>query len=57
MSIAEANMGEARLAVIDGAECLDSDSLSAIAKEAEERDIQLIMFRVSEDAELTIEDI
>lgn len=57
MAIAEANMGEARLAVIDGAECLDSDSLSAIAKEAEERDIQLIMFRVSEDAELTIEDI
>lgn len=57
MSIAEANMGEARFAVIDGAECLDSDSLSAIAKEAEERDIQLIMFRVSEDAELTIEDI
>lgn len=55
MAIAEANMGEARLAVIDGAECLDSDSLSAIAKEAEERDIQLIMFRVSEDAELTIE--
>jgi DNA repair ATPase RecN len=57
MAIAEANMGEARFAVIDGAECLDSDSLSAIAKEAEERDIQLIMFRVSEDAELTIEDI
>lgn len=57
MSIAEANMGDARLAVIDGAECLDNDSLSAIAKEAEERDIQLIMFRVSEDAELTIEDI
>jgi chromosome segregation ATPase len=57
MSIAEANMGEARLAVIDGAECLDSDSLSAIAKEAEERDIQLIMFRVSEDAELTIEEM
>lgn len=57
MAIAEANMGEARLAVIDGAECLDNDSLSAIAKEAEERDIQLIMFRVSEDAELTIEDI
>lgn len=55
MAIAEANMGEARLAVIDGAECLDNDSLSAIAKEAEERDIQLIMFRVSEDAELTIE--
>lgn len=55
MAIAEANMGEARFAVIDGAECLDSDSLSAIAKEAEERDIQLIMFRVSEDAELTIE--
>lgn len=57
MSIAEVNMGEARFAVIDGAECLDSDSLSAIAKEAEERDIQLIMFRVSEDAELIIEDI
>lgn len=53
MAIAEANLGNARFVVVDGAECLDEETLKLIAEEAIKMDIQLLVFAVSEDNVLT----
>lgn len=55
VDLAIMNCGQARFAVVDGAECLDSETLDLLSKKAYEEDLQLLMFAVSDDPELKTE--
>ena len=57
VAIAELNLGKARFAVIDGAECLDSESLELLATEATAKDIQLLVFAVGEESSLSFHEV
>jgi hypothetical protein len=47
------NVGKAKFAVVDGAECLDAETLDLLAKEASASGIQLLLFSVSNDNKLS----
>lgn len=55
MIIAEKNLGKARFVAVDGAEALDHETLGMISDEAMARDIQLLMFSVSDAKQLVQE--
>lgn len=52
VELAALNVGQARFCAIDGAECLDSQSLEYLVEEAKKKDLQLLLFSVV-DGELT----
>lgn len=57
LEIASNNMGKIRFAVVDGAECLDSETLDLFAKIAKDKNIQLLLFAVSDDENMTIREV
>lgn len=54
VALAELGLGKARVMLIDEIESLDSKSMALLEKEADEKDIQLVCFKVSDD-EMMIE--
>lgn len=53
IALATMNVGKAKFAVVDGAECLDAETLDLLAKEASASGIQLLLFSVSNDNKLS----
>ena len=54
IEVAEKSLGDIRFILVDGAEALDSESLEQLEKLAIEKDIQLMLFSVSDKPGLTI---
>lgn len=48
VSIGEIGLGKSRIMIIDGAEALDSNSMEMLESEAAEKDIQLMLFKVTD---------
>ena len=48
VAIGEMGLGKARIMIIDGAEALDSESMELLDTEADAKDIQLMLFKVTD---------